>query len=222
MKKFILSLTALAGCSLASFAQGYISFDGSNNSNPSLFATSSGLVFINFGVDTTQDINAELLYGTSPYFYPQTPVVTLLLSSSDQGPTSAIGQTLSAAGDITDYANGTLYDASGDLYQIPNIPAGSTAYFQVEAWSGNYNTFDEAVDANVFTGVTATFSEVLSSGTSPLPSYINNMPALSMTVFFPEPNSLTMAAVGIGSMLIISGCTDDRIRRFLFGHRGSR
>jgi hypothetical protein len=200
MKKLILSVTMIAGFSLAGFAQGYISFDGSINSNPSPFATSSGLVFQNDAVDTTQDINAELLYGTYPN--PQTPVVTLLLSSSAQGPTSAIGQTLSAAGDITDYANGTLYDASGDLYQIPNIPAGSTAYFRVVAWSGNYNTFDEAAGANAFTGVTAIFSEVLSSGTSPLPSYINNMPALTMTVFFPEPSSLAMAGVGIGSMLI--------------------
>ena len=150
MKTLILSVTTFAGFSLAGFAQGYISFDGSNNSNPSPTATSSGLVFINGVSDTGTDINAELLYATSPsgiygFGFSGTPVVTLLLSSSAQGPTTSIGQTLAALGDITGFANGTLYDQSGSTFQIPNIAAGATAYFQVEAWTGNYNSYNQAM-----------------------------------------------------------------------------
>jgi hypothetical protein len=205
MKKLILSVTMSAGFSLAGFAQGYISFDGSNNSNPSPTATSSGLVFIDGARDTTQDINAELLYGTSPNIFlnPMTPVVTLLLSSSNTSATSAaIGQTLSAVGDIRSYANGTLVDFSGTAYEIPNVPAGGTAYFQVQAWLGNYDTYYEARDAGAYAGVTDIFSEVLISGTLPQTNYINNMPALDLPTLVPEPSTLAMAGVGIGSMLI--------------------
>jgi hypothetical protein len=190
MKKLILSVTAVAGCSLAGFAQGVITFDGSYNSNPSPLATSSGLVFIRGVLDTTADINAELLYGTSPNNVT-TPVVTLLLSSSDSGTSPAIGQTLSAVGDIAFFGSGQFYDNSGWAYVIPNIAIGGTGYFKVIGWRGS------DID------VTSVFSEVLTSPNAPYLANIDNMPALNL--FSPEPSSLSMAVVGIGSMLIISG-----------------
>ena len=207
MKKLILSVAAVVSCSVAGISQGVITFDGSNNTNPYPGATSGGLVFIRGVLDTAEDINAELLYGTSPNNVT-TPVVTLLLSSSNSGTSPAIGQILSAAGDITFFESGQLYDLNGWAYVIPNIAIGGTGYFKVIGWKGS------DVD------VTSVFSEVLTSPNAPYLANIENMPALNL--FSPEPNSLTMAAVGIGSMLIISGCTDNRIRRFLFGHRGSR
>jgi len=208
MKTLILSVTTFAGFSLAGFAQGTISFDGSNNSNPSPTATSSGLVFINGVSDTGTDINAELLYATSPsgiygFGFSGTPVVTLLLASSAQGPTTSIGQTLAALGDITGFANGTLYDQSGSTFQIPNIAAGATAYFQVEAWTGNYNSYNQAMFSdNALIAITPVFSEVLGSG-APVTADIDNMPALNLVSnLVPEPSTLAMAGVGIGSMLI--------------------
>jgi hypothetical protein len=210
MKKLILSVTAVAGGSLAGLAQGVIAFDGSDNTNPNINASSGGLVFIGlwqFSLDTTRDINAELLYGTNPYNVT-TPVVTLLLSSSNSGTGPDIGQTLSAEGDITDFGSGQLYDPNGWAYVIPNIGIGDTGYFKVVGWVGN-----------AF-GATQVFPEVLAAPYDVYPANIDNMPALLLNT--PEPNSLTMAAVGIGSMLIVSGFRDNRIRRFLFGHSGSR
>lgn len=193
MKKLILSVTAVAGCSLAGFAQGAISFDGSNNTDPYINAPSGGLVFIGFwqfSLDTTRDINAELLYGTNPYNVT-TPVVTLLLSSDNSGTGPEIGQTLSADGDITYFGSGQLYDPNGWAYVIPNIGIGDTGYFKVVGWVGNAY------------GSTLVFPEVLTSPYNPVPANIGNMPALLLNT--PEPNSLAMAMVGIGSMLIISG-----------------
>jgi len=203
MKKLILSVTTIAGFSLSGLAQGYITFDGSNNSNPSPSANSSGLVFFYGALDTTTDINAELVYGTSSSFNPfnGTPVVTLLLSSNNGGTGStALGQTLSANGDITSYANGTLYDFTGSIYQIPNVAAGSTAYFSVFAWLGNYSSFNQANDANAWTGWTRVFSEVLSSGSSQTSADIGNMPGLLLidqAAFGPEPASFPLTASGL-------------------------
>jgi len=197
MKKLILSVTTIAGFSLSGLAQGYITFDGSNNSNPSLYAPSSGLVFIENELDTSTDINATLLYGTYANNVT-TPVVTLLLSSINFGTGStALGQTLSAFGDITFDANGTLSDQSDGLYQIPNVAVGSTAYFQVQAWSGNYNTFQQAVAAIAPCADTPVFTEVLSSADSATPADVDNMPAIDLIAFGPEPGAFPLAAAGL-------------------------
>jgi len=194
MKKLILSVTAIAGFSLAGFAQGTIVFDGSNNANTSPSATSGGQVFIAGVLDTGTDIDAELLYGTSAGNV-STPVVTLLLSSSNGGSGStAIGQTLTGIGDITFNGNGTLYDNSGQSFVIPGIAAGATGYFEV--------TGDVTVNGKVYSGQTSVFSEVLSSSTSPTQTGIDQMPALNLVNAVPEPSTLAMAGVGLASMLI--------------------
>jgi hypothetical protein len=198
MKKLILSVTAVAGFSMASFAQGVIYFDGSNNSSTSVSATTEGQVFVNGVLDTTQDINAELLYSsTSTGTF--SPVVTLLLSSSNTNPTQSptLGQVYSAAGDATFYP-GQLLDNSGAGYIIPGIAPSTTAYFEVEGWLGQSSTFAGATGAK---GVTAVFSESLASAVG-TPNDIENMPALNLTTAVPEPSTLAMAGVGLASMLI--------------------
>jgi hypothetical protein len=160
-------------------------------------------VFINGVTDSVQDINAELLYGTTPTSV-STPVVTLLLSSSILGTSTSIGQTLSAAGDIYELENGQLYDDNDLDYVIPNVPAGQKCYFEVEGWTGNYGSYAAAVASDMAAvGKTAVFSETLSLPFQPPITGIDNMPALNLVI--PEPPPLTMAVVGIGSMLVF-GC----------------
>jgi len=242
MKTIILSITAITGSSIAGFAQGTINLDGSNNSNPSSSATSSGLVWLidpnnnsNVSIpgghtpgydtiDTFYDINVELLYGTTPYNV-NTPVVTLLRSSNNFGTgSSALGQVLSATGDITGYGTGQLIDDSGQSYVIPNLAAGSTGYFQLLGWSGDFAGYSAAANwlgfnpqtgqyFEQYTGATPIFSEVL--GSLGVEADLENMPALVLSpgldvngtlgAFVPEPSSLTMAGIGIGSMLVL-GC----------------
>jgi hypothetical protein len=200
MKKLILSVTAIAGFSLAGFAQGTITFDGSNNLNTSPAATSGGQVFIGGVLDSTIDINAELLGGTSAGSVT-TPIVTLLLSSSTIGSIGTPGQILSAGGDVTGNANGTFFDNNGLAYSVPGVAAGGTGYFVVEAWLGDYSSLAAAKAAGADTVTTAVFSEALVANTSPIPAVIDQMPALNL-VAVPEPSTLAMAGVGLASMLL--------------------
>jgi hypothetical protein len=200
MKKLILSVAAVTSFSVGALAQGAINFDGSSNTSTSPTATTSGLVFINGVLDTSTDINAELLY-SSTATGAFSPVVTLLLSNISGSTSTAVGQTLTAAGDITDYLTGQLYDGNGISYNIPGFTGGSTAYFQVQGWLGNYSSLASAQAAGKPTGTTAVFSETLVAPSSPTPALINNMPALNLTAV-PEPSTLAMAGVGLASMLI--------------------
>jgi len=191
MKKLILSVTAIAGFSMASFAQGTITFDGSNNTTPGVGATSGGLVFLDSVLDTTIDINAELLYSTTATG-TFLPVVTLSLASSAGGGSAALGQTLAAAGDITAYGTGQFYDNSGQAFILP-IASGTAAFFEV---TGNV-----IANGKTYNGQTAVFSEVLSSASSPTQVGVDQMPALNL-VSVPEPSTLAMAGVGLASMLM--------------------
>jgi hypothetical protein len=242
-----LSIAVTTGFGFAGFAQAYITLDGSNNSNPSPSATSSGLVFLidplnNLpndpipgghipGYDSTDffyDINVELLYGTTPNTV-NTPVVTLLRSSNNTGTgSSALGQVLSASGDMTDRANGQLLDSSSTEFLIPSVSPGNATYFRILAWTGNVDSYS-AAQADVFnpqtgqffsqyTGTSPIFSEILNSGPFSTVANIENMPALILNpsldtngFVIPEPSPLKMAGIGIGSMLVF-GCRN-MIRR---------
>jgi hypothetical protein len=202
MKKLILSVTALAACSVGAYAQGTIAFDASSNVNTSPSATTSGEVFIGGVLDTSTDINAELLYSTSAggtYL----PVVTLLLSSNNTTATTTPGGTLAASGDVTFLSSGgscAFFDNTGSSFILP-VAAGTLTYFEVEGWTGQGTTYANAPQA----GTTAVFTESLGGVGSPpsAAATLNNMPALNLvTTVVPEPSTLAMAGVGLASMLI--------------------
>jgi len=194
MKKLILSVTAIAGFSLAGFAQGTINFDGSNNANTSPTAPSGGYVFLNGVLDTSTDINAELLYSTTAGG-TYSPIVTLSLASAATSTSSALGQTLTAASDITFNGNGTLYDANGISYAVPDAAAGTALWFEVIG----------SVTKNgvTYSDTTSPFQETLVASTSPEPAVIDQMPALNLVSVVPEPSTLAMAGVGLASMLFM-------------------
>jgi hypothetical protein len=192
MKKLILSVTAIAGFSMAAFAQGTITFDASANTSTDPGAATGGLVFIGGVLDTANDINAELLY-SSTAGGTYSPVVFLSLASNNSNPTSAIGATLAGAGDVSSFS-GALYDNSGSAFIIPTIGAGSTAYFEV---SGNVT-----LNGTTYSGTTSPFAVVLTSTTAQPQANIDAMPALNLVNVVPEPSTLAMAGVGLASMLL--------------------
>jgi hypothetical protein len=199
MKKLILSVTALAVCSVGAYAQGTIAFDGSNNSNPSLSATSEGYVFLNGVVDTSTDINAELLYSVSGTAGSFLPLVTLSLAASGVTPTGPqAGQTIDAAGDISTIGSGQIYDLSGTAYNVPG--STTSAFFQVLGWLGG-NSFATATEK----GSSAVWQDTnLGLQGSPVTSDIEGMSALNLTSsVIPEPSTLAMAGVGLASMLFM-------------------
>jgi hypothetical protein len=197
MKKLILSVTALAACSVGAYAQGVIYFDTSSATAP------AGQVTINGALDVSQDINAELLTSTSASG-SFTPVAQLLLSSSNSSPDGTPGfdpsDILAAAGDITFSKTGFLTDQSGSFFVL-SAAAGTTEYFEVEGWLGaNESSLAAAEAAGFATGTSAVFAESLGASTSPIPSGLASMPGLALAV--PEPSTLAMAGVGLASMLI--------------------
>jgi len=197
MKKLILSVSAIVGITSGAFAQG-ITFSDFSNAN-GYAATIDGIP------DTTQDLNLELLYGTSSGSVT-TPVVTLLLSSvatPSNNVNVAPGATFSAAGDIT-AAGGLLYDTTGSSYAVP----AGTKFFQLEAWTGSYSSYAEALASGttgVYAGISGVFS--ISVPAAPAtPSDINGVGTVALTqvatTVVPEPSTLAMAGVGLASMLI--------------------
>ncbi len=68
-----------------------------------------------------------------------TPVVTLLLSQTFSTSVSSLGSIQPALGDITS-SGGDIMDLSGDAYNVP----ASNQWYQVLAWTGNYNSYAAA------------------------------------------------------------------------------
>jgi len=198
MKKLILSVAAVGSLTVASYGQGVIYFDGSNNTSSSPTATSEGQVFLSGVLDKSTDINAELVYGTSAGNVSiANSVVTLLLSSSATQGNSTLGETLTGVGDITDFGTGVLFDASGTAYQFPTIASGTSVFFDVYAWTGNYSSYASALAAgNALTGSSGVFSEVLASATGTA-NDIEGMGALNLTSSaVPEPTTMALAGLG--------------------------
>jgi hypothetical protein len=201
MKKTILATLLIAGLTVSGYSQGTIYFDGSNNHNASAAASSGGQVFLNGTLDTTQDINAQLLMfnGTS-----YVPVVTLLLSLGGNTTTTvAFGSNQGALGDITDFSGGAPFDASGNGYQenFAAYPAGSVGQFEVAGWTGNFSSLAAAQAAgNSMTGITGPFNVTLTSPTGTA-NDISAMPALLLTV--PEPSMFALCGLGAAALTLI-------------------
>jgi len=187
MKKLILSVSAVAGLSLAGHAQGIVFADGAANASGASDVTINGLA------NTTQDLNLELLYGTSAGAVT-TPIVTLLLSSSATPITGTIGGTYAAAGDVS--ALGNILDNSGQEY---NLAAGSY-FFQVLGWTGSSATYPGQTPGAT-DGASVVFAETIAAAPAP-PGDVSGVGVLALTtVAVPEPSTLAMAGVGLASML---------------------
>jgi hypothetical protein len=201
MKKTILASLLIAGLTVSGYSQGVIYFDGSNNHNASAGAASGGQVFLNGNLDTTQDINAQLLMfnGTS-----YVPVVTLLLSAGTTATTTVnFGSTQGAVGDITDFGGGAPFDASGNGYQenFAAYPAGSVGQFEVAGWMGQFSSLAAAQTAGQLTGITGPFNVTLTSPTGTA-NDISSMPALVLTTV-PEPSIIALCGLGSAAFMLI-------------------
>jgi hypothetical protein len=172
-------------------------------SSASPTATSNGVFWIDTGSGPTalrQDVNLQLLGSPTASNLQPLPSVhvagkysTLLLSdgtaNKDLSVTGNSGQT---------NFYGVMYDFSESAitvpaqYYVPGAPqqAGASAYFQVLAWSGSYNTYADAYVASARgTGVYVANSGVFSNplgwlGDTPpdLPPNLTNMPAVVLRV----------------------------------------
>jgi hypothetical protein len=198
MKKAILFILAMAGYSILGLGQGVITFDDSEAPGPTVITNAPPPNYGDLAPDTASDINAVLLYSIEFGQPIYEPLVTLLLS--DTNATYGIlpaGTVEPAAGDITIDGNGTLFDATGNKYQL-NFPAGTVVTFAVAGWFGNYSSLSDAQSHGTLWAITAPFQETLSSATDLMSANISNMPELPM-LYIPEPATVVLlAAIGSG------------------------
>jgi len=196
MKKLILSVTAIAGLTMAANAQ-QVQFADGGSGNGSIDTQIAG-------VNNLSDLNLELLVGSGGT--AGVNVVTLLLSQATSTATSALGTIQSAKGDISG-SGGDIADQTVNFYQV----AGGTTDYQVLAWTGNYSSYAAALASGV-TGVFAGESSVQVFAVAPAagsPAVKINLDANGPinltqvpTTIVPEPGTLAMAGVGLASMLI--------------------
>lgn len=190
MKKIILSTAITIGLTMASFGQSFLFED---NSGAAYDTTIGGVA------NTTQDLNLQVLFGTSATSV-NTSIMTLLLSSADTSTSSsALGQTLSAAGDITAFG-GAIYDNSGAGILWPAADAGATLYLQVLAWTGNYSSYADAAAAKVAVGQSSVFT--ITAGATPT-AFPNDISGVGVIDLVPVPEPTTMALAGLGGLALL-------------------
>lgn len=185
MKKIILTVVAVAGLTASGFAQGILLED---NSGAATDTTINGVV------NTSQDLDLELLVGTSATSVT-TDVITLLLSSTFVPTTSADGQIGAAAGDIT-ASGGYIYDGSSIAYSLAAY-AGTTVYLQVDAWTGLYSSAAASLAAGGSAGSSSIFTGAVGASPTSFPIDVSGMGVIDLV---PTPEPTTMALAGLGGL----------------------
>lgn len=199
----------VTGLTLDGSGQGLVFLDGSINSSSSPTATSNGRVFFESGgsttIDNSTDINIELAYGTTASNVSlANAVTTLLLSSSQSEGNGTLGETLSAAGDISVFGGGRIFDASGTGYRFPTISPPTYVYFEIFAWTGSFSSYSTALaSGTAMTGSSGVFKEQLVA-VDASHNNIQDMPALILThSIVPVPEPSTVVLVGLGGLALL-------------------
>src|SRR5579862_6970426 len=198
MKKLPASILGI--CSMVAYvhAQGSFIIDSGFNSGDGSgpLATTGGLVYVPSGgtwvVDTVEDINLGVLWGTSP------ANVTTALNIDPLGLNTGIyagtgnwyASQPTGELDITGYGSGALLDINGNQYFPPGQAAGTTIWLVLEGWTGNTPS---PFDAPLF-GETAPFSITLAANFSPFQPDVHTMGSLNLTID-PEPSVPALTAL---------------------------
>ena len=187
MKRYALFLLAWFSVTVLASAQAprsYVFFDASNSQN--IFTVvyddvSGGGDHIIGSGPLTFDVNATLLGG--PDASHLQPMVTLLLSNG------------TAQYDMTAFNDGHFYDWSGNSYVVPGVTNGAIGTFQIQIWTGNYSSFQNALAGTASVAQTVPFQNPTAVIGPPVPS-LDNTPSLEMIVYImPEPSSFSIAGL---------------------------
>jgi len=184
VKKLILT-ALLFGVTVSAKPQGFIFLDNINNVSLDPLATANGLFWLSTTgtpVLINQDFNATFYGGATSNSLSL--IKTFLLSNG------------TARGD-NGFGPGTFLDPTGASYPI----LGSTtfAFFQVQAWTGNFSSYAAALAAGAPAAQSPVFVNPVCQPPCAPPDLVN-MPAMVLSGI-PEPS--TLALCGIGSLLAL-------------------
>jgi hypothetical protein len=178
-----------------------VELDNTDNTSTDPNATTNGLFWIDTGsgpVLLNNDINAQFVCGatassmtllTNLFYTPGTlangPQYSTYLISN--GTATDFGTP--GLGDITAFRNGLFCDPFGVEWVTTVPPEGTPAYFQIQAWTGTYNDYDDAYAASargvagVYAAQSSIFTNPVALGSFPIqvPPDLTNMPAVVLT-----------------------------------------
>jgi hypothetical protein len=180
MKKAALTIL-FAGLATSLFAQGEILLNNINNTSTDPFATANGLYWLSTGGTPAlidQDFNAAFYAGPDPSSLSL--IATFLLSDG------------SANADNM-WAPGTFIELPP--FKVHRIPgAFLSAFFQIQAWTGNFNSYAAAVSGGAPAAQSPVFAHPLNI--PPGPAFgLDQMPAMVLSVV-PEPSVISLLALG--------------------------
>jgi hypothetical protein len=182
VKAFVIS-TFLIGLSGSLYGQGQLILDNCNiGYDPA--ATSGGLFWIRTGtapVLIQQDFNAAFYAGTDSSSLSL--ISTILLSNG-----TALGDNAGGPG--------TFFDPSGAIYTFQSF---NSVFVQIQAWTGNFNSYAAAVNAGGPAAQSPIFANPLGIPPAP-PAQLFGMPAMVLSGI-PEPS--TFALVGAGGVFAL-------------------
>jgi hypothetical protein len=206
MKKLTAIIVSLLGLVAYANAIGVIIIDSSPNigdgSGPT--ATTGGLVWLDPGgnlanatLDTSVDINLEVLWGTSANNVNTVLNLDPLGLNSSASPYWLANQPTGME-DITGFAAGALLDPNGNSYIIPGEAPGTTIWLQLIGWTGNSSA---PSGPNVgLEGRTTPFSVVVSPNTQVYPTDVSGMGALVLT---PEPSLPALFGLAAAAFILL-------------------
>ncbi len=182
----LVAAVSILACASSMHGQGTISFDNLANNNPSMSASSGGLVFLQVadGVrPLNQDLNFELLAGVKPLGVMTSLDKWLLSDSSAKG--------ISVGG-------GHFADPSRSVFVVPGVPPYGNAWLELDVWVGMYNSLNAAL-VNGGLGVSVYFWNP--TGASGQVADLTGMPAVVLAI--PEPSMLSFVVTGAIAFLLL-------------------
>jgi hypothetical protein len=174
-----LAVPVLAGLIVQAQAQGVIELGNQLNNSRDPAATSNGLVWTSTGGALTliyEDFNVAFYIGATSN---DLPLVSLSLLSNG-----------TASGDCWDY--GIFHVQNPGAYAVPGDEG--SAFVRIQAWTGNYNSYDAAAAGGGLVAQTPVFSNQISAPPGvAVPLFA--MPAMVLSVI-PEPSTIALLLIG--------------------------
>jgi|SRR6266850_1422665 len=183
MKKSILE-SLLGALAVGAYAQGQIALDNFSNTSTAPSAAANGLFWLSTAgspVLINQDFNAAFYGGANS---SSLALLSLFLLSDGSA--------------VHDNAfPGKFSDPTVNVYTIQG--ATTSAFFQIQAWTGNFNSYAAAVAGGSAAAQSPVFVNPVELPPGPPADFIN-MPAMVLSTV-PEPSIFALAGLGCSVLL---------------------